>query len=79
MTGPRSITDIDLAELTNRTYTPSPGRWSDQVLYFVMLDRFSDGNDPLALAPKVAGPSRMESRLSPRTYPDVDVAEKPGS
>ena len=45
MTGPRSITDIDFAKLTNRTYTPSPACWSDQVLYFVMLDRFSDGNE----------------------------------
>ena len=45
MAGLRSITDIDFAGLTNRKYTPSPGCWSDQVLYFLMLDRFSDGNE----------------------------------
>ena len=45
MDGPRSIADIDFADLTKRTYTPSPSCWSDQVLYFVMLDRFSDGRE----------------------------------
>jgi glycosidase len=45
MNGPRSIADINLADLTKRTYTPSPDRWSDQVLYFLMLDRFSDGRE----------------------------------
>jgi glycosidase len=42
---PKSIADIDFANLTKRKYTPSPDCWSDQVLYFVMLDRFSDGNE----------------------------------
>ena len=40
-----SIADIDFASLTKRKYTPSPDCWSDQVLYFLMLDRFSDGNE----------------------------------
>ncbi len=26
-------------------YHPSPAQWQDQVLYFLMLDRFSDGNE----------------------------------
>lgn len=30
--------------LTRRTY-PSPRNWADQVMYFLLLDRFSDGNE----------------------------------
>ena len=42
----KSIADIDLAALSaDRTYTPSPPAWEDEVLYFLMLDRFSDGNE----------------------------------
>src|SRR5262245_10274714 len=44
-TGPQSIAEIDFASLTKRQYTPSPAYWSDQVLYFLMLDRFSNGNE----------------------------------
>jgi len=45
MNRPKSIAEIDFAELTKRKYTPSPDCWTDQVLYFLMLDRFSDGNE----------------------------------
>jgi len=45
MNGPKCISEIDFGELTKRRYTPSPDSWSDQVLYFLMLDRFSDGNE----------------------------------
>jgi glycosidase len=41
----KSIADIDFANLTRRQYTPSPDCWADQILYFLMLDRFSDGNE----------------------------------
>jgi glycosidase len=41
----KSLQDLDLANLTQRTFTPSPAAWEDQVLYFLMLDRFSDGNE----------------------------------
>ena len=42
---PKSIAEIDFANLTKRQYTPSPDCWADQILYFLMLDRFSDGNE----------------------------------
>src|SRR5262249_7726554 len=42
---PRSLAEIDFASLTRRSYTPSPDCWADQILYFLMLDRFSDGNE----------------------------------
>src|SRR6478672_7760995 len=41
----KSLLDIDFASLTRRQFTPSPAAWEDQVLYFLMLDRFSDGNE----------------------------------
>src|SRR5262249_45745887 len=45
VTAPKSIAEVDFASLTKRQYTPSPDCWADQVLYFLMLDRFSDGNE----------------------------------
>lgn len=40
------LAEIDLALLaSSRQYFPSPIAWEDQVFYFLMLDRFSDGNE----------------------------------
>src|SRR5215211_3869592 len=36
------LSDLDFAPFFRRTYHPSPAAWEDQVLYFLMLDRFSD-------------------------------------
>jgi hypothetical protein len=41
----KSLLDIDFAALMRGPFTPSPAAWEDQVLYFLMLDRFSDGNE----------------------------------
>lgn len=42
----RRLADIDFAELTSRrTYFPSPAAWEDEVLYFLFVDRFSDGHE----------------------------------
>jgi glycosidase len=41
----KSLQQVNLPALTRRRYTPSPAAWEDQVLYFLMLDRFSDGNE----------------------------------
>ena len=41
----KSLLDIDLGSLTRRAFTPSPTAWEDQVRYFLLLDRFSDGNE----------------------------------
>jgi hypothetical protein len=40
-----SLLELDFASLTQRTFTPSPTAWEDQVLYFLLLERFSDGNE----------------------------------
>ncbi|MBE2888110.1 MULTISPECIES: alpha-amylase family glycosyl hydrolase [Geobacter] len=45
MTAPQSIRDLDLERLCNRIFHPSPSAWEDEVLYFLLLDRFSDGNE----------------------------------
>src|SRR5262245_42129261 len=41
----KSLREVDFASLTRRTFTPSPAAWEDQVLYFLLLDRFSDGKE----------------------------------
>ena len=41
----KSLQELDFAALRQRTFTPSPAAWEDQVLYFLLLDRFSDGKE----------------------------------
>jgi len=42
----RSLKEIDFSSLTQgREYYPSPATWEDQVLYFLLVDRFSDGKE----------------------------------
>lgn len=41
----RALADIDLHALRRSSYHPSPTAWEDEVLYFLMLDRFSDGRE----------------------------------
>src|SRR2546422_8424654 len=41
----KSLLEVDLARLGDRQFFPSPAAWEDQVLYFLMLDRFSDGHE----------------------------------
>jgi glycosidase len=42
----RRFDEIDLGALTSgKVFHPSPSTWEDEVLYFLMLDRFSDGRE----------------------------------
>ncbi len=42
----RRLSDINFKALVeNRHFYPSPASWSDEVLYFLLLDRFSDGTE----------------------------------
>ena len=42
----QSLAELHLNELIQgRTFTPSPTAWEDQVLYFLLVDRFSDNNE----------------------------------
>jgi glycosidase len=42
---PSSVADIDFRALTDRPFHPSPVAWEDEVLYFLLVDRFSDGGE----------------------------------
>lgn len=45
---PRNLSDLPWAALLKHNgYHPSPRDWSDQVFYFFLIDRFSDGNEEL--------------------------------
>ncbi len=39
------LSQLDFRELRQREFFPSPSAWEDQVLYFLLLDRFSDGRE----------------------------------
>ena len=73
----RGLAEIDWQALTaNRDYFASPTEWADQVLYFLFVDRFSDGREhggfgDLAGTP-VSGPS------AERTTPLFDLAADAG-
>ena len=41
---PRSLRDITFPR--RQQFHPSPGDWRDEVLYFLLVDRFSDGQEP---------------------------------
>ncbi len=43
----RSVADLDLARVCAGPKTPSPSAWEDEVLYFLLIDRFSDGREDL--------------------------------
>lgn len=41
----KSVKEINYKTICKPQYHPSPSAWEDQVLYFLMLDRFSNGNE----------------------------------
>ncbi len=41
----QALADINWTAYQQREFIPSPAAWEDQVLYFLMLDRFSDGQE----------------------------------
>lgn len=45
LTAMQSIDDIDFSALTARAFHPSPTAWEDEVFYFFLIDRFSDGRE----------------------------------
>ena len=40
-----SVAQLDFGAVTAGTKTPSPSAWEDEVVYFLLVDRFSDGNE----------------------------------
>jgi glycosidase len=47
----RSVVDLDLAQVSAGPKTPSPSAWEDEVLYFLLIDRFSDGREAMPGSP----------------------------
>jgi glycosidase len=43
----RSVGELDLARAGAEPKTPSPSAWEDEVLYFLLIDRFSDGRESM--------------------------------
>ena len=41
----QSIAEIDWESLRQNRFHPSPTAWEDQTIYFLLADRFSDGNE----------------------------------
>ena len=41
----QSLAEIDWVALTGSAFHPSPAAWEDEVFYFLLLDRFSDGRE----------------------------------
>lgn len=41
----KTVSELDFAALRESGFFPSPLAWEDEVLYFLMLDRFSDGKE----------------------------------
>jgi len=41
----KSLQEIDFKNILKPAYFPSPQAWEDQVLYFLLVDRFSDGKE----------------------------------
>ena len=62
------LADIDLAQEIGRPCTPSPTFWEDEVLYFLLVDRFSDGRE--------AGCRDIAGRPSPGTTPLFTPADE---
>jgi glycosidase len=50
----RRVSELDLDALRGREFFPSPAAWEDQVLYFLMLDRFSSGEEDEPFRPEDA-------------------------
>ena len=59
----KSIKDLDLTPVGS--VFPSPSDWRDLVIYFLMVDRFDDGNlDTPAYSPELSGGGRDRSQAT---------------
>lgn len=64
---PAAIADVDWDALVAGPVTPSPAAWSEQVLYFLLVDRFSDAQE--------AGCRDLDGRQLPGSTPLLTPAE----
>jgi glycosidase len=64
----KSLLELDFTQLTLRQFTPSPAAWEDQVLYFLLLDRFSNGKEKGGYLNNDDRP--VQSGVTPRYQPE---------
>jgi glycosidase len=64
----RTLDDVDWAALANRPHHPSPAAWEDQVFYFLLVDRFSDGRED--------GYRDVDGQLVAGTTPRLTAADR---
>ncbi len=65
----KSIHDIDWNVTLDRSFTASPQSWSDQVMYFLLIDRFSDGNEqPETLFAKTKEGSATQTEVDAESW-----------
>jgi glycosidase len=70
----RSLKEIDFSSLTKgRKYYPSPVTWEDQVLYFLLVDRFSDGKEYAGFSDAKGNP--VNGPTTVRTTPLFDLQQ----
>jgi glycosidase len=61
----RWVRDLEIPTTADLSLTPSPEAWEDEVLYFLMLDRFSDGNEAGFRSPDSPPGAAPTPRYSP--------------
>lgn len=72
----RRLSEINFKTLVeNRRFYPSPASWSDEVLYFLFLDRFSDGREYGGFCDKDGNPvtDKQANRKTPLFNPGTDA------
>ena len=77
----RSLEDIDWRALVEgRSFYPSPPAWEDEILYFLLVDRFSDGREYGGFADEagtpVTGPTGARSTPLFRLAADAGNVER---
>ncbi|NTV61329.1 MAG: alpha-amylase [Chlorobiaceae bacterium] len=74
----KRLRDIDFKALVeNRKFHPSPASWADEILYFLFLDRFSDGREFGGFGDSDGVP--LESLANVRSTPLFDPSGDTGS
>ncbi len=72
---PKALADIDFPALVREhgAYFPSPANWEDEVLYFLMVDRFSNGREYGGFSDNQGKPVKKTAR---RDVPLLQEADK---
>lgn len=73
----KSLKQIDFTALTDKqNYYPSPVNWEDEVLYFLLVDRYSDGREYNGFADSAGNP--ITGPESGRTTPLFNLEKDAG-